>query len=512
MPSTRKLLIVVAVVLVVLAVVLGIAARMILGGDAVRIAIEQQASAALGQPVAIQTAAPRIFPKPAIHLTGVSIGAGKQVTIDRASLSTGLRALLSKRIEDGELLIEGSRIDVRWALALFDLLSHTQPPAAGSSWSFSIVSVTALNLRDVELLAAGRTLRLDMDSALTASDRLAVTRFDARSETSDLSATGEFSSLSKRTGKFDVDADSLDVDGLLAFIAATTPAGSQSAPAAKPPAPAGAPLELTIGLKAKKGIAVGAAFSSLSAACRVEGNNARLDGLSLNAFDGTFKGMVGLEGSGPQPQFTWQGTFDGLDAGKVAAFTGTPGSVTGKLGGSVDIAAAGQDPAAAIRHAHGRARIVLSDGKLPGLDIVRGVILAFGKPTGDRPPGSGETFSHLGATLAVADQRLTTNDLTFASRDFDMTAKGALSLASQTLNFQADIILSRELSAQAGRDLYRLAREDDRVILPARITGTVGAPTVFVDIAEALKRALRNRAQDEVKSLFDRFRKKIIRE
>ena len=70
---------------------------------------------------------------------------------------------------------------------------------------------------------------------------------------------------------------------------------------------------------------------------------------------------------------------------------------------------------------------------------------------------------------------------------------------------------SRELSAQAGRDLYRLAREDDRIILPARITGTVGSPVVFIDIAEALKRALRNRAGDQLKSLFDRFRKKVIR-
>ena len=330
------------------------------------------------------------------------------------------------------------------------------------------MSVTALTLRGIDLIAAGRTLRVDMDSSLTGSDRLAVTRFDAKSDTSDLGATGEFSSLSARTGKFAVDAQSLDVDGLLAFIAATTPAGSQAAS----PAPAGAPRKLTIGLKAKKGIAAGAGFSNLSATCRVEGDNARLDDLSLNAFDGTFKGVVGLKGSGAEPQFSWRGTFEGLDAAKVAAFAGTTGSVTGKLDGSVDITAAGQDPAAALHRAHGRARVVLSDGKLPGLEIVRGVILAFGKPTGDRPAGSGEAFSQLAATMAVADQRLTTNDLTFASRDFDMTARGALSLASQTLNFQADVILSRELSAQAGRDLYRLAREDDRIILPARITGT----------------------------------------
>jgi hypothetical protein len=71
------------------------------------------------------------------------------------------------------------------------------------------------------------------------------------------------------------------------------------------------------------------------------------------------------------------------------------------------------------------------------------------------------------------------------------------------------VTLSPELSAQAGRDLYRLAREGDRIVLPARITGTVTSPTVFVDVQEALGRALRNRAQDEIKSFLDRLGSRI---
>ena len=143
---------------------------------------------------------------------------------------------------------------------------------------------------------------------------------------------------------------------------------------------------------------------------------------------------------------------------------------------------------------------------MPDLDLVRTVVLAFGKPSGEVPGGSGEAFSRLAASLVVDGQVLSTNDLTFASRDLDMTGKGTLSLATQALDLHTNVMLSRELSAQAGRDLYRLAREGDRVVLPARITGTVSSPTVFVDVA-ALKRAIRNRVEDEVKSLFNRWRK-----
>ena len=82
----------------------------------------------------------------------------------------------------------------RWR-CLTHCRSSQQPASAGSSAGFSIVSVTALNLREIELIAAGRTLAVDMDSSLTGSDRLAVTRFDAKSETSDLGATGRIQQL-----------------------------------------------------------------------------------------------------------------------------------------------------------------------------------------------------------------------------------------------------------------------------------------------------------------------------
>jgi hypothetical protein len=103
---------------------------------------------------------------------------------------------------------------------------------------------------------------------------------------------------------------------------------------------------------------------------------------------------------------------------------------------------------------------------------------------------------------------VSTNDLAFASRDFDMNGQGRLSLASQAVDFTTNVVLSQELSAQAGRDLYRLAREGDRIVLPARITGTVASPTVFVDVKAALGRALRNQVQDQIRGLFDRYRKK----
>jgi uncharacterized protein involved in outer membrane biogenesis len=232
-----------------------------------------------------------------------------------------------------------------------------------------------------------------------------------------------------------------------------------------------------------------------------------LDGLQLDVFGGRFAGSAAYVGS-QEPSYEWRGQFDNLDVPQLVAFAGASGSITGRLGGSLSLTAAGADPMVAIGRARGSARVALTDGRIPGLEIVRSVILAFGKPTGERPAGSGEAFTRIAATLAVSGPTLSTHDLTFASRDFDMTGEGRLSLASQEIDFRNNVILSRELSAQAGRDLYRLAREGDRIVLPARITGTVSSPTVFIDVRSAFQRALRNRAEDELRNLFDRLRKK----
>ena len=253
---------------------------------------------------------------------------------------------------------------------------------------------------------------------------------------------------------------------------------------------------------------LGIAFTSLETKSRMTNSALVLDGMKMEVFGGRFAGSAGFDGSRRVPAYEWRGTFDNLDVPALVAFAGSPGSLTGRLAGSLALGASGVEPLEAMQRARGTARVVFTDGRIPGLELVRSVVLAFGKPSGELPGGSGEAFSRLAASLVVDGQALATSDLTLASRDLDLTGKGTLSLASQAVDLHTDLLLSRELSAQAGRDLYRLAREGDRIVLPARITGTVARPTVFVDVASALKRALRNRVEDELKSLFDRVRKK----
>jgi uncharacterized protein involved in outer membrane biogenesis len=453
---------------------------------------------------------PRLLPRVGLELSGITVGE-REVTIDRARLTTGLLAILRRRVEDAEITVEQSRIDLRWALGLLGAVAESgKRSTSAAPAALTIESIGTIALRDVTLAAGSRALLVDLDSSFV-GDRFVVSRMRGRADGSELVVSGELSSVVRRTGTFTVDAQTLDLDGLMAFLAAATPSGSRSAAssASRTDPPAGTPMQLDMSVRAREGRAFGAAFTNLATTSRMRGATLALEGLKMEMFGGRVAGSAGFDGT--DGRYEWRGTFENLDVPALVAFAGSPGSMTGRLGGSAALSAAGVDPGDSIRRARGTGRVAITDGRVPGLEIVRSVVLAFGKPSGVRPAGSGEAFTRLAASLTVGGQVLSTSDLTFASRDFDLSGKGTLSLASQAVDLHTDVMLSRELSAQAGRDLYRLAREGERIVLPARITGTVGSPTVFVDVQAALQRAIRNRAEDEIKGFLDRLGKRIKR-
>src|SRR4029450_9635044 len=103
---------------------------------------------------------------------------------------------------------------------------------------------------------------------------------------------------------------------------------------------------------------------------------------------------------------------------------------------------------------------------------------------------------------------LTSDNLSLASRDFDVNGRSTLQLSTGALDARGDVALSRDLTAQAGTDLRRYAQEDGRVIVPATVGGTINRPQVSVDVAAAAARAFRNEFQRRANSLFEGLFKK----
>ncbi len=504
-----KKLILAALILVGLAVLaVFVAVRVLLDPERVRAAVEAQAASATGLPVKIGSATVQVWPRAGVTIAEMTVGEPAQLTLARAQVSTGLRALLSRRIEDAEITVEDSRIDLIKLLGAVGSLAGS-PPAAKTRQpseppALTIVSVRAIGLRNVDLVVGDRHANVTLESALL-GDRLDIRRLSAKTEETTLEATGAVISILRRIARLKIEADPLDLDGLMqfagAFSQAPAAAPESSAAGAKP-----APLDLEADVQAKRGRVAGLTFTNLQTTIAVTPAGVTLRPLNLSALDGRFQGLVVAALSQAEPALAIDGTVSGVNLQQLAAFaSGKPSAITGTLNATMKLNGRGVDADTAIKTAAGSADVQLLEGRLPGLQLVRPAILAFGKPQGAPPEGSGEAFERITATIAIDRGRLRTNNLAFVSRDIDVDGTGTLTVAGGGLDVKADLKLSEELSAQAGRDLVRYAHEGNRVLLPATVSGTVESPLVLIDAKQAVGRAVKNELQNRANKALERL-------
>jgi hypothetical protein len=249
----------------------------------------------------------------------------------------------------------------------------------------------------------------------------------------------------------------------------------------------------------------------LSTTLNVAQNRITLNPLAFGMFGGRYQGRLDADTTGSTPALALNGVVEGISVAELARVAGSPGSMTGTLSGKVALNGQGADSEAIVRTARGTAAATIVDGKIPGLDMVRTVVLAFGKPNGAPPAGSGSAFSRLAGTFAIQNGVIRTDNLVLVSRDFDLSGRGTMAVTGSRIDARANVTLSEELTSQSGTDLRRYAAQDGRVIVPANISGTLHQPSVSLDVASAMQRAFQNelqrRANDLLGGLFKKKKK-----
>lgn len=484
-------------ILVVLAILVIVAAGAIywlFSGNAVRLALERQATAWLGQPVRIASAKAQLFPRIGLQLRDVRVGNPARLALADVEVSTGLRALLSRRVSEAEIIISDSRI----SLPLPFEIPSSEAPATTSSPGFTVESIREIALRDVRIASRGREILVSADSSL-AGNRLNVSGFSARSGKTAIDASGVVDLAPRLDAKIQASADRLDFDDLMALADAFTPEASSRRSG---PAVAG---RITAKLTATEGTAAGVQLQNLSATLVARGNHVTMSPASFELFGGKYDGTVEAD-LGNTMAVTVTSRITDLDVAQLAAFGGAADSITGKLSGGGQFTGRGRDFAGVLAAANGAGRAAIVNGTMRGLQVVRTVVLFFGRPASDAPASAGERFERIAADFSLARQVIRSDSLSLHSQDFDVDGAGTLTIPTKALDGRANLILSESLSKQAGTDLVRFTQEGNRVVLPANIGGTLASPRVTIDAAAAAKRGLQNEVQRRLKGLFDRVK------
>ena len=464
-------------------------------GDGMRRALEQQATAWLGQPVRIKAARGQLFPRPGIGLSGVEVGEPVRLTLSSVDLSTDLRALLNRRIEDARVVISDSTIQMPLPFAIPEQDGSSKDETVTQS-AVQVISVREISLRDIHIRSRGREVRVSADSSLN-GNHLTLSRFTADSGSTSLQVKGEAELEPRVDAKLQATANKIDIDELLAIAEAFTPERRAARRGAPSP-----PMKVVAQLKADTATAAGVQVTQFTTNMSLDGDRFTMSPMTFGLFGGSYDGS--LTGRlGGSMSATLKSRLKGLDVAQLAAFGGSPDTITGTLSGEGTFSAQGDDMAAVLASANGRGSASIVDGTIKRLNLVRTVVLFFGRPAPETAAAT-DQFERIDASFSLANQILRADTFSMHSRDADLRGSVTLNLETRALDGTIDMILSEELSAQAGTDLARYTQEGNRVVLPASVGGTLEQPRITINAAAALKRGITNEIGRRLKELFGR--------
>lgn len=487
-------------------------ARSVFETDLVKQALAAQLSKALGQPVTVGGVKATIYPRVTISLREVTIGEQREITVQSIDVGTALGALLSRRIEHATLHVAGAHL----ALPLPDLhlASASSSGSADSSSPVTLVSIDEVQLTGVDIVSHGRTVHGDIDLVPHGTSGVTIRKVALTADAAAIDATGEISNLDGPVGTLAVKAGNLDLDQLMTFAsdfaagstapatagtpASPTPAAGSGSAASSGGTTAKSAADLTVSLAADRASMSGVTLSTITGTAKLQGNRLTIDPISFGLFDGTYTGTLGAV-LDAIPTFTWRAVLKNVDMNAVTTFAGSPGTITGRLSGQVDIEGSGLDAAAAMKTARGTGSVSIVNGVVKNLALVKSAVAATSlDPQAVIAASQGphdEPFSELGASLSMAGGTASTPDLHFVSPDVRLDAGGALRLDGSAVNLIGSVELSEALTKQANATFVRVAAQNGKINLPITIRGNAGRYALEVDTATVAKRAATNEAK-----------------
>lgn len=248
-------------------------------------------------------------------------------------------------------------------------------------------------------------------------------------------------------------------------------------------------------------------ISGLHAAAEIKNQEARLNTLAFEIFNGSVKGQGGMGLGASAPPFHAKLTAEGLQLHPLVDAAGFAPllSVSGTVATNLSVAGRGVTMPNLTRALEGTGTIVIKDGTLNGLNLMQEVA-ALLKVDGLSPDGMKATvFSTVNGDLAVRQGLVTVQRLLMESHDFQATGNGTVGL-DQTVHLRLNLNLSQSLSQRIASvsPIAKVALSGGRLSLPLVITGTIQAPSYGLDtkrFAGKVQEQAKQKAKETVEDL-----------
>ncbi len=237
--------------------------------------------------------------------------------------------------------------------------------------------------------------------------------------------------------------------------------------------------DLPVTLPLKKPVEV----KDLQAMAEVKGQQARLNNLSFQVFNGRVKAQGGLTLGTPAAPFDGKVAVQGLQLGPVLEAVGTDKvSVSGTAATELALHGRGFSMPELTQALEGTGHMTIKDGKLEGINLIQEALTLLKVAGITQDHVKATAFSTIEGDVAIKQGVINLQRLLMDSHDFQATALGTIRF-DQTLNVKANLNLPEGLSNQiAGKSpVAKLAMTGGRITVPLIITGTAQAPAYSLD-------------------------------
>ena len=385
------------------------------------------------------------------------------------------------------------------------LMTDRQAPEVRGRMRFSGITVDMAALsRPVTDLVAEVTLL---------GSTVEVQGLRARVGDNDLAGTIKLTANDVPTVGFDLEAQHADLDELLALMAG----GDEQEEAASNPPDADSFLVRGVAegtLRVAGGMWANLSFRELDAHLRLANGVATLDPVSMELYDGRFRGRLVSDLKTAPPSFEFSGDVEEIDmAPFLADQIDGENLLAGRLTGRVTGRGSGTEPEAIIRSLEGVGTASIADGEVGKLDVLDSVGQVAGI-LGQRTLANLATamttdatrFSRMDGNFQLSGGRLSFEELLLQSTAFSLGGAGDVDLVSSVLNGAFQIRFSPEVSAWMKQESSRASElfwdaESGRVILPVGLSGPFDSARASVDWTSAATGLVQRTVEKELANL-----------
>lgn len=237
-------------------------------------------------------------------------------------------------------------------------------------------------------------------------------------------------------------------------------------------------------------------IKNLQVAAEVKGQEAKLNTLSLQLFDGQVKGQGKLIAGSDVPPFNGTVTIQGLQLGPALdAVATTQVSISGTAGVDLSLQGRGFSMPDLTKALEGTGHVAVKEGKIEGVNLVNEALSILKVAGISLDNAKATAFSTIETDLVIKQGIINVQRLLMDSHDFQATGGGTIGF-DQKLNLTVKLNLSQDLSQKiAGvSPVAKIALKEGRLSLPLIITGTAQAPSYGLDM-----KGMTGNVQEQVK-------------